>query len=129
MNARSIAEECSLGSEQDRLTFPQVLGKLKEGGIEGYFCDLRRNLKTYYLPDGETVDVPLTDLGVPVAEVFDAAAVDKAVRLSQANAHTYRQFLEKIMRGGCSGYLVSLPGWRTVYLGRTGETHIEHFPK
>jgi hypothetical protein len=29
---------------------------------------------------------------------------------------------------GCAGYLASLLGRRTVYFGRTGETHTEYIP-
>lgn len=32
------------------------------------------------------------------------------------------------MAAGCAGYLVSLPGRRVVYYGRTGETHVELIP-
>jgi hypothetical protein len=29
---------------------------------------------------------------------------------------------------GCVAYMVSLPGRRVVYYGRTGASHVEHFP-
>lgn len=128
MTKRQVAEECSEGSEAGKLTFPQVLGKLAVAGIEGYLCDLRSARKTYYLPEGEAIDVAARRYEVPVADAFDAGAVEAAVRLSQANAHSYDEFCEKVMRAGCSFYLVSLPGRRVVYFGRTGESHIEHFP-
>jgi len=34
-----------------------------------------------------------------------------------------------VVAAGCTGYLVSFPGQRAVYFGRTGETHVEHFPQ
>lgn len=128
MHVKTVVEGCSKGSENDSLTFPQVLGKLAEAGVEGYTADLRRAAKTYYLPNGESIDIPAHRLNVPVAETFDAARVESAVRQSQRNEHTYRDFCRKIADAGCAGYIVSLPGRRAVYFGRTGETHVEHFP-
>lgn len=128
MHVKNVVEDCSKGSENDSLTFPQVLGKLAEAGVEGYYADLRRAAKTYYLPSGESIDVPAHRLDVPVAVAFDAVRVESAVRQSQRNEHTYSEFCRKIADAGCAGYIVSLPGRRAVYFGRTGETHVEHFP-
>jgi uncharacterized protein YbcV (DUF1398 family) len=125
---KSVVEECSRGSEDETLTFPQQLGKLAAVGIEGYYADLRRGIKIYYLPDGESIEVATSKPDVPAAEKFDAARVEAAVRQSQAGTHTYKEFCRKVMAAGCSGYIVSLLGRRVVYFGRTAETHVEHFP-
>lgn len=37
-------------------------------------------------------------------------------------------FCRKVAAAGCAGYVVSFPGRRAVYMGRTGETHVETFP-
>jgi uncharacterized protein YbcV (DUF1398 family) len=126
---KSIVESCARGSEDDSLDFPQQLALLGSAGIEGYYADLRRSLKTYYLPNGESIDVGGVPAAVPVTAEFDAARVEAAVRQSQAGGHTYKAFCEKVMAAGCSGYLVSLLGRRVVYFGRTAETHVEHFPR
>lgn len=127
---RTIAEECTAASEKDRMSFPQVLGALAGAGFEGYFADLRRTVKIYYLPDGESIEVATGGETPPVAEAFDSAAVAGAVRWAQAAEadYCYKGFCERIMAAGCMGYLVSLPGRRAVYFGRTGEMHVEHFP-
>jgi uncharacterized protein YbcV (DUF1398 family) len=127
-NVRDVVEACSRGSEEDRLSFGQVLGQLADMGVEGYYADFRRSTKTYYLPDGEGVVVQTHDPDVAIAAVFEPRRVEAAVRQSQAGSHTYRAFCEKVMAAGCSGYLVSLLGRRVVYFGRTAETHVEHFP-
>jgi uncharacterized protein YbcV (DUF1398 family) len=126
--ARSVVEQCTIGSDNDSLTFPQVVAKLAAAGVEGYYADLRRSLKTYYLPGGECIDVGAARVRMPIAEAFDATRVEAAVRQSQAGTHTDEAFCEKIAAAGCAGYLVSLPGRRVVYFGRTAETHVEHFP-
>jgi uncharacterized protein YbcV (DUF1398 family) len=56
--------------------------------------------------------------------------VQGAIREAQALApgYTYRGFCAKVARAGCAGYLVSFPGRRVLYYGRSAETHTELFP-
>jgi uncharacterized protein YbcV (DUF1398 family) len=42
--------------------------------------------------------------------------------------YTYKGFCAKVTGAGCAGYLVSFPGKRVLYYGRSGETHTEYFP-
>jgi uncharacterized protein YbcV (DUF1398 family) len=126
--ARKTAEDVTRGSDRDTLTFPQVLERLAGVGIEGYLCDLRCATKTYYMPDGGNVIVPDGAAKTPVAERFDPTRVSAAVRQSQRNEHTYRDFCRKIAEAGCAGYIVTLLGRRAVYFGRDGEVYTEHFP-
>lgn len=132
MNAqqRAIAEDCTRASEEDRMSFPQILGALSDAGIEGYFADLRRAVKIYYLPDGDCIEIATGAATAPVAEAFFSSDVAAAVRWAQGAGpdYTYKGFCERVMAAGCMGYLVSVPGRRAVYFGRTGETHVEHFP-
>lgn len=125
---KEIVASCSRGSDENSLTFPDVLGQLGAAGVEGYYADLRRGTKTYYLPDGESIEVPGERFSVPIAPAFDAVAVAAAVRAIQLGSLTYREFCEGIMRAGCAGYLVSLLGRRALYFGRTAETYTELFP-
>ncbi|MEI9891097.1 MAG: hypothetical protein WDN45_11510 [Caulobacteraceae bacterium] len=66
----------------------------------------------------------------PVAAAFDAAPIQGAIREAQqlAPGYTYMGFCRKVAAAGCAGYVVSFPGRRAVYMGRTGETHVETFP-
>jgi uncharacterized protein YbcV (DUF1398 family) len=127
-HARKIAEDVTRGSNDNTLTVPQVLEKLADVGIEGYFCDLRHATKTYYMPDGDNLIVNEDAAKTPIAERFDAVRVSAAVRQSQRNEHTYRDFCRKIAEAGCAGYIVTLLGRRAVYFGRDGEVYTEHFP-
>jgi len=126
----AIIRDCHLASEEDRLDFPQILAALHQAGIEGYMVDFRRSTKTFYLPDGESLELPSHDIGVKVSAVFDAAIIEAAVREAQTKApgYTYKSFCAKVMQAGCAGYIVSILGRRVVYFGRTAETHVEHFP-
>ncbi len=124
----TVAEACTRGSDRGTLTFPQVLADLSEVGVERYLADLTRGQKTYYRTSGESCVVAGDPLGQNAALGFDAAAIEAAIRASQARAITYAQFCEAISYAGCVGYVVSLAGRRAVYFGRTGETHVEPFP-
>ena len=132
MHASVIAtiRHCHEGAEADKMTFPQILQALNDAGIEGYIVDYRRSTKTCYQPDGESLELGFTPLGVDIAAAFDAAAVKAAILEAQTHApgYSYRGFCAKAKAAGCAGYLVSLPGRRVVYFGRTGDTHVELFP-
>jgi uncharacterized protein YbcV (DUF1398 family) len=132
MDARlkSLVETYLDASEQGTLSFPEIVGRLMEAGFESYAIDFRRGTATYYLPDGDSLQVAAHKRDAPIAAAFDDAAVTAAIREAQANGpgYTYKGFCEKVMRAGCAGYIVSFRGRRAVYFGRTAEIHVELFP-
>ncbi len=125
----AVAEECTRGSDAGLLTFPQVVGRLMELGVERYLADLTRGEKTYYLATGESCVVGGGTPGQHAAELFDAAAIEAAIRASQAQTIGYAEFCDRVAAAGCVGYVVSIAGRRAVYFGRTGDTHVEPFPQ
>ena len=130
MDATAIAvvEECAHGSHAGTMVFGTVVGKLIAAGIESYHADYRHGDTTYYLPSGATHAVKLAVPGLPVAEAFDARAVEAAVRGAQRGDVKYQEFMRLTMNAGCVGYIVWIAGRHVQYLGRRGETHVEHFP-
>jgi len=125
---RRVMHECSRGSLEDGLPFPEVVARLAGIGCEQYHADFRRQEKTYYMPDGET-HIDTLPLGSrAIASAFSADQVAAALRAIQAGQINYVEFLERIMAAGCVGYLVFVTGRRVIYLGRHGETYLEHFP-
>jgi uncharacterized protein YbcV (DUF1398 family) len=127
----SIARTCLHASHDGSLSFPEIVGKLIGAGFEGYTVDYRGNTQTYYLAGGGSVSLEMPPAPGAVADVFDASAVEALVRWAQGNGpdYTYRGFCEKVKAAGCAGYLVSFPGRRVVYFGRTAETHVERMPR
>jgi len=123
------AEACTHGSDTGTMTFPQVVNRLTAAGVERYLADLVRHEKIFYRPDGASCAIPAAPLAGTASPGFDAAAVASAIRASRAGAIGYAQFCERILTAGCVGYVVSLTGRRAVYFGRTGETHVEPFPR
>ncbi|RDJ27493.1 DUF1398 domain-containing protein [Bosea caraganae] len=132
MNERqtATARACLEGAEGNTMTFPQIVGTLMESGFESYAIDFRRAIAAYYLPDGESIELPLHRLDTAVAPRFDAVLMQAAIREAQQQVpgYTYRGFCKKAVSAGCAGYIVSFSGRRALYVGRTAETHVEHFP-
>ncbi len=110
--------------------FPAIVRTLAEAGFEGYAVDYRRSTATYFLPSGESVELPVPKTDGVVAAAFAPSDVEKAVREAQTKApgYTYAGFCAKVKAAGCAGYMVSFLGRRVVYFGRTAEVHVEHFP-
>lgn len=126
-----IAETCLRAAYEGSLRFPEMIGALIAAGFEGYTVDYRCNSQSCYLPDGDSATMDMQPCAGEVAAAFDATEVERLVRWAQANPpdYSYAAFSEKVKGAGCAGYLVSFLGRRVVYFGRTGETHVEHFPK
>lgn len=123
-----VMQECTDASDQERISFPEVVMKLAQAGIERYHADLLRAEKIYYLPSGESHRVPAGEIAATAAVEFAVSDVAAAVRAIQQQKIQYREFCERIVRAGCVGYMVSLAGRRAVYYGRTGDSYVEPFP-
>lgn len=111
------------------LPFAQIVGQFIADGMESYHIDVQRNEGRYYYPKGDThLEKLALELPLPAAN-FDAAAVEAAVRASQAGKIKYPQFMSTIAQAGCVYYIVFLAGKKVVYIGRDGSEHVEHFPR
>jgi uncharacterized protein YbcV (DUF1398 family) len=126
----ATANACLAAAYEGTMTFPAIVASLMAAGFEGYTVDYRRGACTYYLRDGDSVDLPLPSDDATVAAAFDAETVKAAIREAQSGSagYTYKGFCRKVKAAGCAGYIVSFPGRRVVYFARTAETHVEHFP-
>jgi uncharacterized protein YbcV (DUF1398 family) len=126
-----IARGCLQGAESGTMTFPEIVGRLLDGGFEGYAVDFRRASATYYLLNGDSTVLPTHLSETLIAESFDTAAIQCAIREAQQQVlgYTYAGFCRKVMAAGCAGYQVSFTGRRAVYFGRTAELYTEHFPQ
>jgi uncharacterized protein YbcV (DUF1398 family) len=127
-NVKTIIEACTRGSDEERMSFPEVIAKLGGVGIERYHADLVRSEKTYYLPTGDSFVVPAKPPRQPPASTFSATDTQAAIRAAQAQQIGYNEFCERILAAGCTSYIVSLVGRRVVYFGRSAESHVELIP-
>ncbi|MFH1557585.1 MAG: DUF1398 family protein [Pseudomonadota bacterium] len=127
---KTTARTCLDAAQRNTMSFPQIVGALGEAGFESYAVDYRRATATYYLPGGESIELPAHRVAGAIAPAFDAARLQAAIGEAQQQVpgYTYTGFCEKAVAAGCAGYLVSFSGRRALYVGRTGETHVELFP-
>jgi uncharacterized protein YbcV (DUF1398 family) len=127
---KSVAKARLDGAESNTMTFPQIVGALMTEGIESYLIDFRRGAATYYLPDGDSLELSTHKVDAPVAPAFDVVSIQAAIAEAQqlVRGYTYPGFCRKVAAAGCAGYIVSFSGRRALYFGRTADTHVEHFP-
>ena len=130
-NQIKIAKDCLSAAENDTLNFPQIVGNLIAAGFESYSIDFRLGKAFYFLPNGAAVTLDTHKVSAEIGKDFDVEAIKAAIKEAQqqVEGYTYKGFCKKTMQAGCVGYIVSFVGKRAVYFGRTGEIHIEHFPK
>ncbi|MBL8389852.1 MAG: DUF1398 family protein [Hydrogenophaga sp.] len=115
-------------SNEGRIHFGQVIGQLIEVGVESYYVDYRCGRATYFLPDGDSLDLAFGKPAEGIAEVFDGDGVRAAIRGAQRGEVMYPEFKALTQRAGCAGYTVWIAGRHVSYFGRRGETHVERFP-
>ncbi len=77
-----VIKTVSRASDEERITFPEVVGALTAAGIERYHADLTHGERAFYMPDGGTQSVPSHAMPA-AARVFSAANVEAAVRAIQ----------------------------------------------
>lgn len=128
---RAVAERCLDAAYDKTMAFPEIVGALIKAGFEGYVVDYRRDTTTYFLPDGDNVVLENRPSEGKVAAQFDQPGIAAQVKWAQANPpqYAYAAFCENVKALGCAGYVVSFPGERVLYFGRTAETRVEHFPR
>ena len=127
---KAIARECLDASHKGTMTFPGIVSKLRRAGFEGYVVDFRQNTATYFLNDCTNTVFGIPESATGVSLKFNPAGIQACVREAQTGqpGYTYKGFCDKVRAFGCAGYMVSFPGARVVYFGRTAETHVEIFP-
>ena len=124
-HVKDVVREMTRASDEERISFPDVVQALMQAGVERYHADLLAGTKTYYMPDGSFEIIP----GHPLhaGNDFRGDIVQEAVHAIQQGEIGYRAFCERIAAAGCVGYFVSLAGQRAVYYGRTLAAHVEWF--
>ncbi len=124
-----VVQECTDASDQERVTFPEVVAKLAGAGIERYHADLLRAEKIYYLPSGESQRVQAAPIAAVPPAAFTADGVAAAVRAIQRQQIKYREFCERIAEAGCVGYFVSLAAGARSITGEPATATSSRFPQ
>lgn len=124
----SMVKEMTRRSFAGDITFPEVVRKLAEAGVERYIMDFAVHMKITVGTDGSTHTDVYTFDGGQIGDVFDETGVVSALRAIQRGEIQYQEFLRAIMKAGCTGYAVMITGRRALYFGRRGEVYVEVFP-
>jgi uncharacterized protein YbcV (DUF1398 family) len=124
-HVKDVVREMTRASDEERISFPDVVQALMQAGVERYHADLLAGTKTYYMPDGSFEIIQ--GRALEAAKDFMGEGVQEAVHAIQQGEIGYRAFCERIAAAGCVGYFVSLAGQRAVYYGRTLAAHVEWF--
>jgi uncharacterized protein YbcV (DUF1398 family) len=124
---KTVIIEVARASDEERITFPQVVAALIAVGVERYHADLTSGERVFYMPDGASERVA-AHKAPQAAQSFLAAEVEGAIHAIQRGEIQYREFCARIAQAGCAGYHVFIAGRRAVYYGRDGGLHIEYFP-
>jgi uncharacterized protein YbcV (DUF1398 family) len=127
-DARDIIQATFDASNQGCIHFGQVISQLVAAEVESYHVDYRAGRSTYFLSDGQTMDLTFEPAAQTIADAFDAEALCAAIRGAQQGKVLYPEFRWLSADGGCIGYVVWIAGRHVSYFGRKGETHIERFP-
>ena len=69
-NWKDVARATLEGSESGAMSFPESLRLLAAAGFDGYAVDFRRATRTYYLPDGQSIELAAAPTTMPVAETL-----------------------------------------------------------
>ena len=128
MNAK-VLEECEVLAFENKVSFPEVVKRLAQTGVERYCADLVRLEKFYYSADGGTLTQVMPLKNAPkIGDSFLANQVKDAIDAIQQVQIDYPEFIKRIMKAGVVYYDVFIAGRRVIYTGRNGDFHVEHFP-
>src|SRR6476620_2309503 len=108
-----IVAEVARATLDGTISFPEVVRRLIETGVEYYHVDYVALRKTFYSATGDVVTTPLPYEGMPpVAADFDVAGLRAATLDSQRHRQHYRYFTRRAMAAGVQGYIAFLRGQR-----------------
>lgn len=127
-HTRATLQSTFEASDQGRLHFGELIGRLTAVQVESYHVDYRSGRTTCYLPGDLTLEHDCERPREAIADAFDAQAVRAAIRGAQQGHVMYPAFRQLTQRAGCVGYTVWITGRQVSYVGRRGETHVERFP-
>ncbi len=125
----NVMHEVLAESQAGQLTFPEVVRRLLDAGVESYFCDLASGLETFYTRDGQTHVEKMTLPPAPIADEFSPSELVAAIRGAQADTIRYPEFVKRSRAAGVIAYWSFLTGRKVMYFGRKGEFHTEEFPR
>ena len=119
-----VIHEVLIESQAGKLTFPEVVKRLLEVGVESYFCDLATGGETFYISDGKTHVEKMILPFSPVAEAFSSSDLKAAIRGAQADEIRYPEFMKRSAAAGVIAswafFALSLRTWLCILPATAG---------
>jgi uncharacterized protein YbcV (DUF1398 family) len=104
MNSEVI-NEVAWATLAGTISFPEVVQRLIETGVEYYHVDYVAMRKMFYSSSGDTICTPITYERLPlVAAELDVEALRANIADSQQRGQKYRDFTTRAMAAGVQGY-------------------------
>jgi uncharacterized protein YbcV (DUF1398 family) len=114
-------------SQARKLTFPEVVRRLLDAGVESYFCDLAIRQETFYMRDLKTPVQKMTPPTAFVAEEFLVSGAHCSDSWRSGRHHSLSRIFQALRRCRVIAYWAFLTGRKVMYFGRRGEIHVEEF--
>jgi uncharacterized protein YbcV (DUF1398 family) len=127
-NKHELIRQTFEASQAGTIHFGQVIAALMSVDVESYFVDYRTRQIIYYFPNDEVISLSYEEENEVFGQAFVQADVKAAIVGAQKGEVMYPEFKKLTQKAGCIGYFVWIKGRHVSYLGRNGETHVEHFP-
>jgi len=127
-NKHELIRQTFEASQAGTIHFGQVIAALMSVDVESYFVDYRTRQVTYYFPNDEVFSLNYEAEHEVFGQSFVQTDVKAAIVGAQKGEVMYPEFKKLTQKAGCIGYFVWIKGRHVSYLGRNGETHVEHFP-
>lgn len=127
-SSQDAIRETFEASQAGSIHFSQVIGALMSVDVESYFVDYRARQVAYYFPNDTSFTLHYEGEQEVFGQDFVQADVKAAIVGAQKGEVMYPEFKKLTQKAGCIGYFVWIKGRHVSYLGRNGETHVEHFP-
>ena len=108
----AVARECTMLSDEEKITFPEVVRRLAEADIELYYADLLASNKTYYANNNALTIACSSKSKRKVADIFNPEGIIRAIQKIQSGQIKYQEFLKNIMDSGVISYMVLLKAAR-----------------
>ena len=126
-HVKDVLREMSKASDQERITFPEVVKALTEVGIERYHADLVAGRKTYYLPDGDFEDVEVHEVVARLESSRPKAWRGRSAPSSGGRSPIASSAARSRMRAA-SAILSALPGAARSIMAERGTSTWNGFP-
>jgi len=127
-NKHELIRQTFEASQAGTIHFGQVIAALMSVDVESYFVDYRTRQIIYYFPNDEVFSLNYEAENEVFGQSFVQTDVKAAIVGAQKGEVMYPEFKKLTQKAGCIGYFVWIKGRHVSYLGRNGETHVEHFP-